>query len=306
VQIDANIVLDHMLACQLLDLSEFNRVRIDRVIGLKFPAYLIDHPDKTLWLVHQHRTAYDLWDSPFGDLITGPTGRDVQAAIWSADRQVFAETRGLYTISGNVSARLKRYCGYDSTPLYPPVAHAERFFCAEPDDYFFFPSRLTTIKRQALVLEALALTGARVRVRFAGAPDDLTYAGALRTMAARLGVHDRVELLDRVGEEEKRAAYARSIGVVFPPQDEDYGLVTLEAMLAAKPVVTCSDSGGPLEFVRSGETGLVVEPSAAALAAAIERLWDDRTQAREWGKAGRAAYESLGIGWGKVTRSLLS
>jgi glycosyltransferase involved in cell wall biosynthesis len=298
-------VLDHMLACQLLDLSDFNGP-IDRVIGLKFPAYLIDHPHKTLWLIHQHRTAYDLWDSPFGDIISSPTGRDIRAAIWSADRQVFAETRGLYTISRNVSARVKRYCGYDSTPLYPPVPHAEHFFCAEPDDYLFFPSRLSPLKRQALVLEALARTGAPARVRFAGAPDHRAYGGELRTMAARLGVQDRVEWLDRVGEEEKREAYARSIGVLFPPHDEDYGLVTLEAMLAAKPVVTCSDSGGALEFVQSGETGLVVEPSATALAGAIDRLWDDRTQARQWGEAGRAAYESLGISWERITRSLLS
>jgi glycosyltransferase involved in cell wall biosynthesis len=299
-------VLDHMLACRLLDLSESMGVRIDRVIGLKFPAYLTGHPAKTLWLIHQHRQAYELWDTPFGDLIPDPTGRDVRAAIRAADRQAFAESRGLFTISRTVSARVKRYCGYDSTPLYPPVPHAERFFCAEPDDYFFFPSRLSGGKRQALVLEALALTRAPVRVRFAGAPDYPPYAEHLRAMAARLRVQDRVEWLDRVGEEEKREAYARSIGVVFPPQDEDYGLVTLEAMLAAKPVVTCSDSGGTLEFVRSGETGLVVEPSAAALAAAIDRLWDDRAQAREWGEAGRAVYESLGIGWERITRSLLS
>ena len=40
-----------------------------------------------------------------------------------------------------------------------------------------------------------------------------------------------------------------ALGVIFPPLDEDYGYVTLEAMLAAKPVITCTDSGGPLEFV---------------------------------------------------------
>ena len=46
--------------------------------------------------------------------------------------------------------------------------------------------------------------------------------------------------------------YAHSLGVIFPAVDEDYGYVTLEAMLSSKPVITCADSGGPLEFVVDG------------------------------------------------------
>jgi hypothetical protein len=57
-------ILDHMLACQLLDVTEVAGTPVDRVIGLKFPAYLIPHPNKVLWILHQHRTAYELWDHP--------------------------------------------------------------------------------------------------------------------------------------------------------------------------------------------------------------------------------------------------
>ena len=80
-------VTDHMLACRLLDITETYRIPIDRVIGLKFPAYLIPHPNKVLWLLHQHRTAYDLWDHPLaGDLIQSPGGGAVREAIREADR----------------------------------------------------------------------------------------------------------------------------------------------------------------------------------------------------------------------------
>ena len=66
---------EHMLACRLLDQTETCGVRIDRVIGLKFPAYLTPHPNKVIWLLHQHRTAYELWDHPMaGDLIHHPDG----------------------------------------------------------------------------------------------------------------------------------------------------------------------------------------------------------------------------------------
>ncbi len=58
-----------------------------------------------------------------------------------------------------------------------------------------------------------------------------------------------------------RRRYAHALGVIYPPTDEDYGYVTLEAMLAAKPVITCTDSGGPLEFVTNDETGLIAEPT---------------------------------------------
>src|SRR3984885_11712685 len=77
---------DQILACRLLDLTETCGVRIDRVIGLQFPAYLIPHPHKVIWLLHQHRTAYDLWEDPLaGDLIHMPGGAAARSAIQAAD-----------------------------------------------------------------------------------------------------------------------------------------------------------------------------------------------------------------------------
>src|SRR5688572_31994330 len=99
-----------------------------------------------------------------------------------------------------------------------------------------------------------------------------------------------------------RRRYAHAIAVIYPPTDEDYGYVTLEAMLSSKPVITCADSGGPLEFVVNEKTGLITEPSAKALASALDMIWDDREQARLWGEAGRTHYESFDITWDNVVR----
>ena len=57
--------------------------------------------------------------------------------------------------------------------------------------------------------------------------------------------------------------------MVFVPQDEDYGYITLEAMLAAKPVITVTDAGGPLEFITDGSEGLITAPEPAPLARAM-------------------------------------
>ncbi len=302
----AERILDHMLACRLLDLTESCGAKIDKLIALKFPAYFVEHPAKGLWLAHQHRTAYDLWESPHADLLHQGIGSQLRAAIQKADRQAISHTNSVFTISRNVSRRLKQFCGLDSTPLYHPPAREEDFFCASAENYLFLPSRLSAIKRHTLVVEALAKTTQPVNVIFAGVADYAPYAKELKDLARQHGVSDRVKWLGMIEQEELRKLYASALGVIFVPLDEDYGYVTLEAMLSSKPVITCTDSGGPLEFVLDKETGLLAEPNSRALAEAMDKLWRERTFARELGNAGRERYRSLGIDWNNVVASLLA
>jgi glycosyltransferase involved in cell wall biosynthesis len=299
-------ILDHMLACRLFDLSEVMGTQVDLLIGLKFPAYLIPHPRKVLWILHQFRTAYELWDHDLGDLIYTPEGAAVRDAIREADRKLIPEARRVFANSGNVAARLKYFCGIDATPLYHPPPNAKEFYTSDAQDYIFFPSRLCLPKRQSLVLEALAQTKQPVRVKFAGAGDQPGYENELRTLSQKLGIQNRVDWLGQVTEEQKRDLYARSLAVIYPPLDEDYGYVTLESMLASKPVITCADSGGPLEFVRQAETGLIADPTAESLARALDSIWDRRSEAKQWGEAGREVYEEMGISWTGVIDKLLS
>ena len=299
-------ILDHMLACRLFDLTEASGTRIDLVIGLKFPAYLLSHPNKVLWILHQHRGAYDLWDREVGDLIIHPTGAKVRNAIRRADKQLIPEAKAVLTISKNVSRRLKEYNNIDSEPLYSPPPDADIFYSEEPDDYFFLPSRLCSLKRQHLIVEALAVARQPVRVRLAGAPENPADLELLKSLASKSGVANRVEWLGPIDQEEKRRLYARALGVIFPPLDEDYGYVTLEGMLASKPIITCADSGGPLEFVVDGQTGFIAPSTPEGLASAMDRLWANRDLARAFGRAGRERYDSLGITWTNVVRRLLS
>ena len=299
-------ILDHMLACRLLDLTEVAGTPVDLLIGLKFPAYLIPHPYKVLWILHQFRTAYELWDHPLGDLIYSPNGDEVRDAIRAADRQIIPEARQVFANSANVASRLKEYCGLDSIPLYHPPPNAGKFYSRPAEDYLFFPSRLCHPKRQSLVLQGLALTKERVRVKFAGTADTPGYVNELKTLARKLRVQDRVDWLGQISEEAKQQLYASARGVVYPPVDEDYGYVTLEAMLASKSVITCSDSGGPLEFVVHGKTGLIAEPKPESLAAVMDRLWANADDAKRMGEASRARYEQMDISWKTVVRKLLS
>ena len=72
--------------------------------------------------------------------------------------------------------------------------------------------------------------------------------------------------------------------------------MTVEGFLSRKPVVTASDSGGPLEFVEDGASGFVAAPEPAALAEAIDRLWRlPETRLREMGED--AARRVASITW---------
>ncbi len=299
-------ILSHMLACRLMDMAEIGNTAIDRVIGLKFPAYLVPHPNKVLWILHQHRQAYELWEHPMGDLHLDPRGEEVRESIRRADRKFIPEARAVFANSATVARRLKEFCGIDSTPLYHPPRDAERFYCADADDYLLFPSRVATMKRQSLVVETLPLTRQPVSVRFLGPSDHESYTKELQDRAAQLGVDNRIRWLGEVDEGEKRRQYAQALGVLFVPVDEDYGYITLEAMLSSKPVITCTDSGGPLEFVRDGETGLIVEPVPEALAGAMDALWADRRKARTMGESGHDLYRTLDISWDTVVKRLLA
>lgn len=299
-------IVEQIAAARLFDVTESNGRPIDLLIGLKFPAYLLRHPNKVLWILHQHRSAYDLWGGELCDLMHFPNGVAVRDAIRSADTALIPEARAVFANSANVAARLKRFCGIEAPPLYHPPPSAELFYTAPAEDFLFLPSRINRSKRQLLAVEALAQCRHPVRLCVSGAVEDGAYDRAIRERLATLRLDDRIEWLGEVDDEEKRTRYARCLGVVFPPVDEDYGYVTLEAMLAGKPVISCVDSGGPLEFVEDGKTGLIVDPSPAAIAGAMDRLWENRTSAAALGDAGRAAYERRDISWSRVVSVLTS
>jgi glycosyltransferase involved in cell wall biosynthesis len=299
-------VLDHLLACRLLDLTESNGVTIDLLIGLKFPAFHIEHPNKVLWILHQHRQAYDLWDHPeAGDLRLQPMGAEVRQAVEDADRNLLPRARKIFANSRNVADRLHRYCGISAEPLYHPPPNAEMFHSGPAQDYVFFPSRIGRLKRQALVVQALSHATDRVQIRFAGVPESIAEFDQIKRMSERSGVSHRVKWLGSISEEEKVAQYAGAIGVVYPPVDEDYGYVTLEAMLSSKPVITCTDSGGPVEFVLHGHTGLVVDPTPESLGAGLNSLFGDVMSARKMGVAARARYDECHISWDHVVQALV-
>ena len=291
--------------CLHLNLSHCSGNKIDRLIGLKFPAYLVPHSEKLLWILHQDRKLYDLWERFSTGLKADSEWFQVRETVHRLDTECMSRAQRVYANSHNVANRLRRYNGIESTPLYHPPPSAEKFYCESQEDYFLLPSRITDHKRQDLVLEALSVTQRPVRVVFLGVGDNLAYEERLKQRCKELKIEERCKWNGWVTEEEKIGLYARCSGVIYPPYDEDLGYVTLEAMLASKPVITCTDSGGPLEFVENEATGLICAPTPDDLAAAMDRLWEDKALAKSLGAAGRTRYHDLSLSWSSAVETLL-
>lgn len=279
---------------------------VDRVIGLKFPAYLIPHNEKVLWLLHQFRQAYDLSEAGQSHLDFDEPGRAVKAAIRAADNDCFAQCRKIYCNSPVTQNRLMKFNGVASEVLYPPLNDGELFTGGDYGDYVFAGGRVAAGKRQHLLIEALALLPRGPRLIIAGPPENDAYAERLRRLVEDLNLRDRVDLRFGFHPREDIARWANGALVcAYLPFDEDsVGYVTMEAFAAAKAVLTVTDSGGLLEIV-SADTGAVAEPTPEALAQALDRLTSDRARAISLGSAARDLWRNKNVTWEATVRRLL-
>jgi len=291
------------LAWRLLDVTESNGRPVDLVVGMKFPAYTVAHPRKVLWVIHQYRSAYNLWGTPFDDLSTYPDGARVRDLIRHCDERFIPEARKVFANSRTVAERLLRYNRIESEPLYHPPPRAAALRTGAQGDYVFYPSRMEAQKRQELLIEAMSFTRTPVRAVFAGSARDRAHYDSL---VKQFGVGDRVEIRGFVSEEEIVGLYADALAVCYLPFDEDYGYVTLEGMLSAKPVVVPRDGGGAAELIEHGSEGLVSDPEPRALAECLDELYADRTRARRMGERGRDKLLALDLSWENVVEKIIS
>lgn len=280
---------------------------VDRVIALKFPAYLVPHKRKTLWLLHQFRQAYDLYREGHTHLGFDERGRELVRAIRAADNLCFAESQNIFVNSPVTQKRLKTFNDVDSSVLYPPLNDPELFVGRSYGDYIFAGGRLGPAKRQHLLVRAMAKAPKRLRLVVAGPPDTPDYAAELQAIVRELNLADRVELRFGFRDRQEIASLAsNALACAYLPVDEDsLGYVTMEAFGASRAVITTTDSGGLLEIVIDGETGRVVEPAVEPLTEALADLWNDRARTERMGAAGYAILAAKKLTWDDTLKRLL-
>jgi len=230
--------------------------------------------------LYGYHTASD-WEKNFFSRITGHLINHFMR-VW--DFEAAQKINYFIANSKEVQARIKKFYRRDSTVIYPPV-DIEKFTVNsrqftenaktvnhEPStSYFLIVSRLVGAKKVDIAVEVCAKLGLPLRV--VGAGKDLH---ALRKLTDRA----TVEFLGEVSDDKLIKLYQNCRAVIFPAEQEDFGLVPVEAMAVGKPVIVLAQ-GGVLESVinpstSSGQaTGVYFDqPTIDSLALAINKFLD--------------------------------
>tara|TARA_R110002020_G_scaffold367683_1_gene579529 strand:+ start:17702 stop:18739 length:1038 start_codon:yes stop_codon:yes gene_type:complete len=282
-------------------------INADRVIALKFPAYHVQHDHKTIWLLHQFRQAYDLLDAGRSNFRRGDDDELINA-ITRSDNECFEGSNRIFTNSPVTQARLKKYNKIASDVLYPPLNDEELFKPGKYGDYVFAGGRVDRGKRQHLLIEAAHFAGPGCRLIIAGPPSDADYAAELTQLVEKHDLADRVHLRLRMHTRHELAELAtNALACVYIPYDEDsLGYVSMEAVASAKALITATDAGGILDIVRNKESGLVCEPTPAAIGEALAQLCSNKEKTQRYGAAGHEFWRSKKITWKHTLDQLLS
>lgn len=292
---------------QILLNKNLRLANVDRVIAMKFPAYLIPHENKMIWLMHQYRQAYDLDREGLTNIPVSDEGNKIRDAIRSADNACFADAQQIYTISPVISARLRQFNSVRSTVLHHPLNEPELFQGGDYGNYVFAGGRVGEGKRQHLLVESMRHVRSAIKLIVAGPVESPAYAARLHGIIQSHDLADRVELkLSFLPRSDLIELINNARACASIPIDEDsMSYVAMEAFAARKGVITATDSGGLLEIVKDSETGFVVPPDPVQIAAAFDRVAQE-TRARELGGAARSLWNQLDITWASRIDQLLS
>ena len=296
-------LFEQMAAFRYLDLS-----MADRIICFRPQSHLIRHPHKILWFIHHIRAFYDLWGhSQYCPWPENNKYRGVRDALLQVDTAALKEAQKVFANSKVIANRLQHFNGIDSEVLYPPVFQPERFLWEESNDEIVCICRLEHHKRQHLLVEAMRYTRTPVKLRLCGTGSQ-SYISLLTEKIAAWGLSDKIRFSPRwISEEDKVGHVNRCLAAAYMPLDEDsYGYPSVEASLAAKPVLTCADAGGVGELVQHGCNGFVAEPDPKAIAGMMDALYADRQVSRAMGHNAKERLDELGISWEHVLERLLA
>ncbi|MFZ3171869.1 MAG: glycosyltransferase family 4 protein [Carboxydocellales bacterium] len=294
-----NEILKNMLTWRMSDLSESNGMKIDMVIATKFPSYGIKHDNKVTWLVHQHRTVYDLYGTEFSDFNATPEDNEMRSMIVNFDNKTLQESKKLYTIAENVTTRLEKFNGIKGETLYHPPKNNDKFYCGEYGNYILSIGRIEPMKRVDLLVKAMKYVKSAVKCIVGGTG---SHREELERYVIQNKLDAKVKFVGFINDEDLIKLYADSLAVYFAPFDEDYGYISLEAFLSKKPILTTLDAGGVLEFVDDELNGYITAVEPEQIAAKIDYLYNNKKLCEEFGNHG---YEKvLPINWDSVIEKL--
>ncbi len=237
------------VAAESLDFRDYDVVLSD---SASFAKGVITKPS-TLHICYLHTPLRYAWDKSHEYLSEFPMPRVIKwvapfvlAYLRMWDKDASSRPDILLTNSQFVRSRIRKYYGRDAEVVYPSI---DPTFFGEEDisangEYFLMVGRLTPYKRFGLTVEVFNELGWPLKI-IGNGPER-------RRLERR--AKKNVEFFGTVSDGTLRKYYAGAKALIFP-QEEDFGIVPLEAMAAGRPVIAFR-AGGALESVKEGETGM--------------------------------------------------
>lgn len=206
----------------------------------------------------------------------------------------FSRARLIIANSYNTHNRLKHYFNIDSIIMNPSV-DIENFYCGEFKNYFFYPSRITSSKRQLFVLEAFFEFYCRNKefklILASTSSNSMENRKYLLEVETYIQTHQLpVEIRWDLNRKELIDIYANSYICLFAGEDEDFGQIPIESMASCKPIISVKE-GGPMETIKDGVTGYLVSDEHEMAERMLE-LSGNLSKVKEMGLKGRKHVES--------------
>ncbi len=243
-----------------------------------------------LWYCHTPlRDVYDLYEYRMSlrKWHTRPAYALGLSIVRRIDQTAVRKTKSIVTNSENVRLRIVRYYHRNDAEVISPGVDYRKYRNRGDERFFFYPSRFSPNKRQDMAIEAFRRFKARTngyRLVLAGpVSKDKFYDDYYRSVMAQAERVGEIEVLNEIDDKKLADLYSRCTAVLYPPMNEDFGIVPLEAMASSKPVIAMND-GGPKETV--GKAGFLVS-DAKGMANAMEMVVSDLETAEKMGKIGK-------------------
>ncbi len=240
-----------------------------------------------LWYCYvPYRFAFDLYDWKVRDM---KLKRRIPFEAWIKtfkylESRTVPKIEYIFSVSKNSQNRIRKYLNRESEVLYPGI-ETYKFSCRSYEKFFFYPSRIDTIKEFEYAIKAFKIFSRRRKgwkFIIAGSLVKFfeNYHKTLKSMC-----DNSIIIETDVSEERILDLYSRCYAMLFSAIDEDFGLAPLEAMASSKAVIARNE-GGPKETIADGIDGFLVS-SPEEMAEKMELLAKNPELCERMGKAGR-------------------
>ena len=247
--------------------------------------------ERVLWYCHTPlRDVYDLYNYRLAQkkLHQKPVHILGAQAIRMLDKGVVRNVERIVANSYNTRARIIKYYNRDARVIGGGVEYKD-FEDRDDRKYFLYPSRISPNKRQDFAIRAFNHFKRQVngyRLIIAGpVSQDKVYQNYYSKIVALSNMIGDIEILTDVDDKRLKELYSECTAVLYPPINEDYGLVPLEAMASHKPVIGVNE-GGIKETVEPGKTGMLVN-TIEEMGNAMKEIAENPSLAAQMGRSGR-------------------